>query len=113
MIQRTNYTIQESPHFEILSEDQKERIFNGMMRTLQYTGANVHHEGARELFKKAGCKTDGVRVYFPPEVILQALSTVPPVTEIFPWDGDESKKITVEKKRSYLVPAPQIGRAHV
>src|SRR6056297_3491674 len=103
---RTNYTIQESPHFEILSEDQKERIFNGMMRTLQYTGANVHHEGARELFKKAGCKTDGVRVYFPPEVILQALSTVPPVTEVFPWNGDESKKITIEKKRSYFGPGP-------
>jgi len=106
MIQRTNYTVQQSPHFEVLSEDQKERIYNGMLRTLQYTGANVHHEGARELFKKAGCKIDGVRVYFPPEVILQALSTVPPVTEIFPWDGDESRKITVEKKRSYFGPGP-------
>jgi len=103
---RTNYTIQESPHFEIFSEDQKEQIFNGMMRTLQYTGANVHHEGAREVFKKAGCKIDGIRVYFPPEVILKALSTVPPVTEVFPWDGDESRKIVVEKKRSYFGPGP-------
>jgi trimethylamine--corrinoid protein Co-methyltransferase len=103
---RTNYTIQESPFFEILSDDQKERIFNGMMRTLQYTGANVHHEGAREIFKNAGCKVDGIRVYFPPEVIRKALSTVPPVTEVFPWDGDESKKIIVEKKRSYFGPGP-------
>ncbi|MCF8301930.1 MAG: trimethylamine methyltransferase family protein [Bacteroidales bacterium] len=106
MTNRTNYTINESPHFEILSEDQKEKIFNGMMRTLQYTGANVHHEKARELFKKHGCKVDGVRVYFPPELILKALSTVPPVTEIFPWDGDESKKIVVEKNRSYFGPGP-------
>src|SRR6056297_1969863 len=106
MVNRTNYTVQQSPHFEVLSEDQKERIYNGMMRTLQYTGANVHHEGARELFKKAGCKVDGIRVYFPPEVILQALSTVPPVTEVFPWNGDESKKITIEKKRSYFGPGP-------
>jgi len=106
MNNRTNYTIQESPHFEILSDSQKERIFNGMMRTLQYTGANVHHEGARELFKKAGCKIDGLRVYFPPQVIRQALSTVPPVTEIFPWDGDTTKKIVVEKKRSYFGPGP-------
>jgi len=106
MISRTNYTIQESPHFELLSENQKEKIFNGMMRTLQYTGAHVHHEGARELFKKAGCKVDGITVYFPPEVILNALSTVPPVTEIFPWDGDESKKIVIEKKRSYFGPGP-------
>lgn len=106
MITRTNYTIQQSPHFEILSENQKERIYNGMMRTLQYTGANVHHEKARELFSKAGCKIDGIRVYFPPEVILNALSTVPVVTEVFPWDGDDSKKIIVEKKRSYFGPGP-------
>ncbi len=103
---RTNYTIQQSPHFEILSENQKERIYNGMFRTLQYTGAHVHHEGARELFKKAGCKVDGITVYFPPEVISNALATVPAVTEIFPWDGDESKKITIEKKRSYFGPGP-------
>ncbi len=106
MISRTNYTIQQSPHFEILSESQKERIFNGMLRTLQYTGANVHHEGARELFKKAGCKIDGVKVYFRPEIIRQALATVPLVTEIFPWDGDQSKKIIIEKKRSYFGPGP-------
>ena len=61
---RTNYSVYQSPQFSILSEDQKERIYNGMFRTLQYTGANVHHEGARELFKKAGCKVDGLRVYF-------------------------------------------------
>lgn len=106
MSARTNYTEQQSPHFQILSENQKERIYNGMLRTLQYTGANVHHEGARELFKKAGCKIDGIRVYFPPEVILNALATLPPVTEIFPWNGDESKKITVEKNRSYFGPGP-------
>lgn len=106
MSTRTNYTVNESPHFSLLSESQKEKIYNGMFRTLQYTGANVHHEDARELFKKHGCKVDGIRVYFPPEVILKALSTVPPVTEIFPWDGDESKKIVVEKKRSYFGPGP-------
>lgn len=106
MKSRTNYTINQSPQFSILSEDQKERIYNGMLRTLQYTGANVHHEGARELFKKAGCKVDGVRVYFPSEVITNALATVPPVTEIFPWDGTTEKKITVEKNRSYFGPGP-------
>lgn len=106
MSTRTNFTIQQSPQFSLLSEDQKEKIYNGMIRTLQYTGADVHHEEARELFKKHGCKIDGVRVYFPPEVILNALSTVPPVTEIYPWDGDRSKKIVIEKNRSYFGPGP-------
>ena len=106
MSTKTNYSIYQSPQFNILSEDQKERIYNGMVRTLQYTGANVHHEGARELFKKHGCKVDGVRVYFPPEVITESLSTLPPESEVFPWDGDKSKKITIEKKRSYFGPGP-------
>lgn len=103
---RTNYSVYESPRLQILSEDQKEKIFNGMMRTLQYTGAHVHHEGARDLFKKAGCRVDGIKVFFPPEVILKALSTVPPVTEVFPWDGTTEKKIVVEKNRSYFGPGP-------
>lgn len=106
MSRKTNYKIFESPQFQILSEDQKEKIYNGMLRTLQYTGANVHHQGARELFKKAGCKVEGLRVFFPPEVVLKALSTLPPVTEIFPWDGDSSKKIIIEKNRSYFGPGP-------
>ncbi|MCF8331365.1 MAG: trimethylamine methyltransferase family protein [Bacteroidales bacterium] len=106
MSTRTNYSIQQTPHFQILSDNQKERIYNGMLRTLQYTGANVHHEGARELFKKAGCKVDGIKVFFPSEVITNALATVPPVTEVFPWNGDESKKITIEKDRSYFGPGP-------
>lgn len=106
MSTRTNYTIQQSPHFQVLSENQKEKIYNGMFRTLQYTGANVHHEGARELFQKAGCKVDGVRVYFPPEVISQALSTIPPISEVFPWNGDESKKISIEMDKSYFGPGP-------
>src|SRR6056297_2767136 len=106
MSTRTNYTTYQSPQFSILSDDQKERIYNGMLRTLQYTGADVHHEGARELFKKNGCKVDGNRVYFTPEIVRQALSTVPPVTEVFPWDGDQSKKIIIEKNRSYFGPGP-------
>ncbi|MFO8054521.1 MAG: trimethylamine methyltransferase family protein [Bacteroidales bacterium] len=106
MSTRTNNTVQQSPFFEILSDDQKERIYHGMLRTLQYTGANVHHEQARALFKEAGCTVDGIRVYFPQEVIRKALQTVPEVTEVFPWNGDTSKKITVEKDRSYFGPGP-------
>lgn len=106
MSTKTNYKIQQTPFFSVLSDDQKEKIINGMYRTLQYTGANVHHEGAREIFKKAGCKVDGVRVFFPPEVIRQALSTLPVVTEVFPWDGTKEKKIVIEKNRSYFGPGP-------
>ena len=80
---RMNLTENRSPSFEMLSEDQKEAIYNGMIKTLNTTGANVHHEGARELLYSHGCDVDGIRVRIPPQVVLKALSTSPPVTEIF------------------------------
>lgn len=106
MSTRTNLSVNRSPRFSFLSEDQKETIFHGMLKVLRDTGANVHHEGARELFKKHGCKVDGVRVYFPPNVVRQALSTLPLMTTIYDWEGNE--KIYVEKDRSYFGPGPTL-----
>lgn len=103
---RTNMKVNVSPQFRIFSDDQKTTIYNGMMRTLSYTGAAVHHEGARRLFADAGCKVDGLRVYFPQEVIRKALSSLPVITEIYAWDGNPDKKIVVEPGRSYFGPGP-------
>ncbi|MFP4172048.1 MAG: trimethylamine methyltransferase family protein [Candidatus Hydrogenedentota bacterium] len=105
---RTNMKVNVSPQFRIFSDDQKETLFNGMMRTLCYTGAAVHHEGARKLFADAGCKVDkdGLTVRFPQEIIKQALSTLPVIFEIYPWDGNPDRKIVVERGRSYFGPGP-------
>ncbi len=103
---RVNLTENLTPQFQVLSDDQKETIFNGMIRTLSSTGAHVHNEKAREILYSAGCTVDGVTVYIPPEVVLKALSTVPPVTEVFCWDGDKEKKIVIERGRSYFGPGP-------
>ena len=48
MSDRVNFRYNNSPTFRLLSDDQKEEIFMGVVRTLHDTGANVHHEGARE-----------------------------------------------------------------
>ncbi len=103
---RMNLTENRTPHFEVLSDDQKETIYNGMIKTLNTTGANVHHEGARELLYSHGCDVDGIRVRIPPQLVLRALASAPPVTEIFCWDGDLRKKILVERGRSYFGPGP-------
>lgn len=102
---RTNYTVNKTPRFSLLSEDQKDRIFRGVIKTLNDTGATVNHEGVRELLAKNRCKVDGNRVRIPPEVVLNALSTVPPTTTLYSWDGDE-EMCYVEKGRSYFGPGP-------
>ncbi|MFP4673448.1 MAG: trimethylamine methyltransferase family protein [Opitutales bacterium] len=101
-----NLTENRTPSFEVLSEDQKKTIFNGMIKTLRTTGANVHHEGVRELLYSHGCDVDGIRVRIPPQLVLQALASAPPATEIFCWDGNLEKKILIEQGRSYFGPGP-------
>lgn len=106
MSARTNMTINRSPQFSFLSQDQKETIFHGMLKVLRDTGANVHQEEAREIFKKHGCKVDGIRVYIPPGVVRKALSTLPLMTTIYDWEGNE--KIYAEENRSYFGPGPTL-----
>jgi len=104
MSDRVNFRYNNSPTFRLLSDDQKEEIFMGVVRTLHDTGANVHHEGARELFEKAGCKVEGVRVRFPQHLINDALATLPKSTTIWDWEGKPSA--FVENGRSYFGPGP-------
>ena len=101
---RMNMTVNLTPQFSLLSEDQKELLYNGMLTTLSRTGAHVHHEGARELFRRAGCQVDGLTVRFPTRVVTDALASAPPTTTIYSWDGEH--RIFVEKGRSYFGPGP-------
>jgi trimethylamine---corrinoid protein Co-methyltransferase len=102
---RTNYTVNKTTRFRLLSEDQKARIFRGVIKTLNDTGANVHHEEVREILGKNRCKVDGKRVRIPPEVVLDALASLPPTTTLYSWDNDE-EMCYVEPGRSYFGPGP-------
>lgn len=103
---RTNTKTNVSPVFSVLSEDQKERLFNGVVRNLRYTGVDVHHEEARKIFEKHNCIVEGKKVFFPPELINYALSQVPRRSEIFAWDGDRERDIILERGRSHFGPGP-------
>ncbi len=103
---RTNMSIHRSPQFSFLSKDQKETIFHAMLKVLQDTGAHVHHEGAREIFKKHGCKVDGLNVRIPPQVVRKALQSLPLMTTIYDWEGNE--RIYAEENRSYFGPGPTL-----
>jgi len=100
----TNYTVQSTPRFSIFSEDQKETLFNALLTVLSRTGADVHHEGARELFARHGCSANGLRVRIPPHLVQQALASAPRSTTVYSWDG--THQITIEQGRSYFGPGP-------
>jgi trimethylamine--corrinoid protein Co-methyltransferase len=104
MSTRTNQTINQTAQFRILSKDQKERIFEGMVETLRDTGVHLHHEEARGLLKEHGALIDDITVRIPQNLVLDALATVPTVTIVQSWDG--SRKTRIEKNQVLFGPGP-------
>jgi trimethylamine--corrinoid protein Co-methyltransferase len=101
---RVNLKASQSTQFSVLSENQAESIFHGMLEVLQRTGVAIYHEEARSLLKKAGAMVDGVRVYFPPMLVHEALAMVPQETVVYHWDG--SGVIRLRKNEVYFGPGP-------
>ncbi len=101
---RANQIDNITPRFNLLSGDQKERLYLGMLKTLSETGANVHHEEARDILERAGARVEGERVYIPTYLVREALSTVPPTTTLYNWMGKESCRIEIG--RTYFGPGP-------
>jgi len=101
---RANLEVTGSTQFSILSEDQAESIFLGMLEVLQRTGVGIHHEEARSLLKEAGAMVDGTRVFIPPAMVQEALSRAPRETVIYHRDG--SGVIRLRRNEVYFGPGP-------
>ncbi|MGD8490025.1 MAG: trimethylamine methyltransferase family protein, partial [Anaerolineae bacterium] len=62
---RTNYRVNSGVRFELLSPDQLQELFDGVLHLLEYTGLDVYHDEARDILKEAGAWVDGLRVRLP------------------------------------------------
>jgi len=74
---RTNYTVNSGVRFEMLSQDQLQELFDGVLHVLQHTGLDVYHDEARDILAQAGARVDGIRVRIPAYVVKRALSLAP------------------------------------
>jgi trimethylamine--corrinoid protein Co-methyltransferase len=101
---RTNLTEEQYVRFSFLSEGQKRLIFNEVLQILQHTGVQVKHEEACQVLSETGCRVSGQRVYMPSHVVTKALTSVPPVTNIYSWTGPVS--LRVEHGHTYFGPGP-------
>ena len=63
----------------LASEDEVDALHEASLRLLRDTGIAVLHDEAREMMQRAGATigSDGVRVHFEPELVMQLMSTVP------------------------------------
>jgi trimethylamine---corrinoid protein Co-methyltransferase len=103
---RTNYRVNSGVRFQMLSNDQLQELFDGVIHVMQYTGLDVHHEEAREIFAKAGAWVDGERVRVPSYLVKKALQTAPRSFTLFARDGNPKHNIHIGPGRAHFGPGP-------
>jgi trimethylamine--corrinoid protein Co-methyltransferase len=103
---RGNYTVNSGVRFRMLTDDQLEELYNGVLHVLEYTGLEVHHEQAREILKNAGAWVDGLRVRIPSYLVRKSLDLAPRSFAIFARDGNPKHDIHIGPGRAHFGPGP-------
>lgn len=63
--------------FEYFSDEEVQRIHEATLRVLETVGVDFGYAPAVEVLKKAGCKVDGRRVFFSPEMVMEQVAKAP------------------------------------
>ena len=103
---RTNYRINSGVRFQMLSQNQLEELFNGVLHVLETIGLDVHHDEAREILGDAGAWVEGKRVRIPQHVVKRCLSTAPRSFTIYARDGNPAHNIHIGPGRAHFGPGP-------
>ncbi len=77
MYTRSNHTVNLSPRFRMLSDDQIAELHQATLELMRRTGVQVEEPKAIEIFARAGCWIDGRRVRFPAHLVERAIRATP------------------------------------
>jgi len=75
---------------EFLSPDDIEKIHNTSMKVMEQVGVKFPHEDVLELFAKHGFRTDGEKVFFEEQQVMDALASVPRPFTIYAPNPDKN-----------------------
>jgi trimethylamine--corrinoid protein Co-methyltransferase len=103
---RTNYQVNSGVRFSMLSQDQLQELFDGVLHVLEYTGLDVYHDEARDILKKAGAWVDGLRVRLPSYMVRDALAKAPRSFTLWARDGNPKHNIHIGPGRAHFGPGP-------
>lgn len=103
---RANYQINYGVRFEMLSQDQLQELFDGVLHVLEQTGLDVYHEEARDILKKEGAWVDDLRVRIPRYLVKRALQMAPRSFTIYARDGNPKHDIHIGPGRGHFGPGP-------
>ncbi|NLF12527.1 MAG: trimethylamine methyltransferase [Anaerolineaceae bacterium] len=103
---RTNYPVNSGVRFQMLSDEQLEELFEGVLHVLEYTGLDVYHDEARDVLKKAGAWVEGLRVRLPSYMVKDALAKAPRSFTLWARDGNPKHDIHIGPGRAHFGPGP-------
>jgi trimethylamine--corrinoid protein Co-methyltransferase len=63
--------------FEYFSDEDVQRIHEATLRVMETVGVDFGYAPAVDVFKKAGCKVDGERVFLSPKMIMEQVAKAP------------------------------------
>jgi len=75
---------------EFLSPNDVEKIHETSMKVMEHVGVKFPHEDVLELFEEHGFRTDGEKVFFEEQQVMDALTSVPRPFTIHAPDPDKS-----------------------
>jgi len=101
---RARYSVNNTPVFNMLSEEQQNEIYQAAIEILERTGAVVHDKEALELFEKAGAWVEDERVRFPAGLTEWAVKSAP--SRITLYDREGNRKMVLEGRNTYYGPGP-------
>ncbi|GAB4262838.1 MAG: trimethylamine methyltransferase family protein [Deferrisomatales bacterium] len=79
--------------FEYFDDDQVGRVHEATLRVLERVGVDFHYPPALEVLRKAGCRVEGVRVFFPPRLVEEQVAKAPGEFTLRGRDPDKSVPI--------------------
>ena len=97
---RTNLSVNRTPQFRVLSDDQVEQIILAAMEILESTGTRLHEPEAIDLLEEAGAVVDGQHVRIPAGLIKEMQAAVPPRIVVANRNGERT--VSLESHNIYF-----------
>ncbi|MBS3812725.1 trimethylamine methyltransferase family protein [Candidatus Bipolaricaulota bacterium] len=105
---KSNKLVNKTPRMTILSEDDKEQIYDASLEILQHTGVKIDLEEARDIFADAGARVDGDMVHIPPCLVNEAVKKAP--KKILMYDRNGELAMRLGGKNSYFGSGTDVPR---
>ena len=102
---RTNYRINASAQFHLLSQDECQEIYLAALKVLQRTGVAVHSDEARGVLEGRGARVEGTRVYIPSFMVEQARTAAPVSFTLYGRGGDDSRNLEISPNNVHYGPS--------